>query len=92
MTVTEKGRRGDIEARTRSDADRWSKAKPASFWRSLALVGSVGWPIAGGAVAGAFLGRALDRAFDTGIHLTLIGLVLATAAGTFAALRSLRKP
>ena len=51
-----------------------------TFWRSLALVGSVGWPIAVAAVGGAWVGRMLDNAAGGGIRFTVSLLVVGAAA------------
>lgn len=91
MTEHKIGSRGDLKQRTRADAERFEKRKPPSFWHSLALIGSVGWPIALGSVGGALLGRALDRHFQTGIRFTLILLTLGTALSSFAALRAVKR-
>jgi predicted F0F1-ATPase subunit len=85
------GSRGDLRGRTRQDADRYEKREPLSFWRSLALIGSVGWPIALGAVGGALIGRFLDEHYDTGIRYTLALLTAGTALTSFFALRAVRK-
>ena len=67
-------RRSDMRRSIRRDMRRYREREPAegSFWRSLSVLGSVGWPIAMTMVAGAFLGRWLDRQWDTGVRLTLI--------------------
>ena len=85
------GSRGDLRERTRMDAARFKKRGPHRFWRSLALIGSVGWPIALGSVGGALLGRALDRHFGSGIRFTLILLTLGTALATFVAFRAVKR-
>lgn len=84
-------RRPDARSRTRRDLDRLRRREPAThFWRSMALIGSVGWPIVILATGGALLGHHLDARFGTGIRFTLILLTLGTAFGCFAAYRSLR--
>jgi predicted F0F1-ATPase subunit len=83
--------RGNARERTRRDLDRWQRREPdAGFWRSLALIGSVGWPIVLSAVSGAALGRALDRHFGMGIRCSLMLLGLGTAFGTWIAFRTLQ--
>jgi len=85
------GSRGDLAGRTRDDLRRYEGRAPSSFWRGLGLIGSVGWPIALGAVGGALLGRALDRRFQTGVRFTLILLTIGTALSTYAALRAIKR-
>jgi predicted F0F1-ATPase subunit len=76
-------RRGEADSRARRDLERLHRRDDSgSWWRSLALIGSVGWPIVTLALAGTLIGRALDRHFASGIHLTLMLLVLGTALGT----------
>jgi ATP synthase protein I len=70
-------RRPDLKARFGRDLDRYSRRETdaSSFWRSLALVGSVGWPIVLTTVGGALGGRWLDAQWHSGIRYTLILLV-----------------
>jgi predicted F0F1-ATPase subunit len=85
------GSRGDLQGRTRKDADRFEKREPPAFWHSLALIGSVGWPIALGSVGGALLGRMLDHHYETGVRYTLVLLTLGTAVSSFFALRAVMR-
>ncbi len=83
-------RRADARERTRRDLMRLRRREPGErFWRSLALVGSVGWPIVLLATGGALLGRYLDARFGSGIRFTLMLLTLGTALGCFLAYRTL---
>jgi ATP synthase protein I len=83
--------RPDVRDRTRRDVERLRRREPGGgFWRSLSLVGSVGWPIVLLAVFGALSGRWLDERFRTGIRFTLMLLTLGTAAGCLVAFRTLR--
>lgn len=84
--------RGDARERTRVDLERLRRREPGGgFWRSLALVGSVGWPIVLLATGGALLGHALDVRWGTGIRVALLMLTAGTVAGSWAAFRSLRR-
>ena len=84
-------RRGDARDRTRKDLDRLRRREAGGrFWRSLALIGSVGWPIVLLATGGAILGGYLDGRFATGVRFTLMLLTLGTVAGSFIAYRTLR--
>jgi len=81
----------DTRERTRRDLERLRRREPAGkFWRSLALVGSVGWPIVLLAIGGAMGGRFLDRRFASGVRFTLMLLTVGTVAGTLIAFRTLR--
>jgi Putative F0F1-ATPase subunit Ca2+/Mg2+ transporter len=84
-------RRGDARERTRRDLARLGRRDSGTrFWRSLALVGSVGWPIVLLATGGALGGQALDRRLGTGVRLTLMLLTLGTAIGVLLAFRAVR--
>ncbi len=84
-------RRPDTRDRTRRDIDRWRRREPEGrFWRSLALIGSVGWPIVLFATGGALFGSYLDGRLGTGIRLTLMLVTIGTALGCFIAYRTLR--
>ena len=84
-------RRADARERTRKDLARLARRDPSGrFWRSLALIGSVGWPIVVLATGGALLGRYLDARFDTRVRFTLMLLTLGTTFGSYAAYRTLR--
>ena len=84
-------RRPDARERTRRDIDRFRKRdRGGRFWHSLALVGSVGWPIVLLATGGALLGRYCDERFATGVRFTLMLLTMGATLGSFIAYRSLR--
>ena len=84
-------RRADPRDRTRRDLERLRRREAGGrFWRSLGLLGSVGWPIALLATGGALLGRFLDTRWGTGIRFTLMLLTVGTALGTLIAFRTLR--
>jgi ATP synthase protein I len=83
--------REDARERARRDVERRRRREPAErFWHSVALVGSVGWPIVLLATGGALLGRYVDGRWDTGVRFTLMLLSLGTGLGTWMALRSVR--
>jgi predicted F0F1-ATPase subunit len=83
-------READARERTRRDVERLRRRKSGeSFWRSFALIGSVGWPIVLLAVGGAMLGRLLDAHWGTGVHCTLVLLTVGAALGSALAYRTL---
>jgi ATP synthase protein I len=85
-------RRDDARGRTRQDVERRrGRAPEGGFWRSLALIGSVGWPIVLFATGGALLGRYLDARLATGVHLTLMLLTAGTLLGSWIAFHTLRR-
>ena len=85
-------RRSDARERTRRDIERLRRRDPSGgFWRSIALIGSVGWPIVLLSTGGALLGRYLDTRWGTNVRLTLMLLSLGTTAGCLIAYRSLHE-
>lgn len=76
-------RRPDLRAALQRDLQRYGRREPGSrsFWQSLSVLGSVGWPIVMTTVGGALLGRWLDTRWNTGIRLTLMLLVGGAVAG-----------
>ena len=65
------------------DLKRYDQRKSASrsFWRSLGVLGSVGWPIVLMTLGGGWLGRWLDRYWGTGVRLTMILLFVGAVLG-----------
>ena len=53
--------------RRKERADKWQREGERPLGRNLALVGTLGWLVVVPTLLGAFAGRALDRAFGTGI-------------------------
>ena len=84
-------RRPDPRERARRDIVRLRRREAgARFWRSLALIGSVGWPIVLLSTGGAILGRYLDERLGGGVRFTLMLLALGTTIGTWIAFRTVR--
>lgn len=73
-------RRRDLRQTLNRDMRRVRSRQSAhrSFWRSLNVLGSVGWPVVLLMVGGAWVGHWLDQQWGTGVRLTLM-LVLAGA-------------
>ena len=83
--------RDDARQRAERDLARLRRRAPEGrFWHSVALIGSVGWPIVLLATGGALLGRWMDARFGTGIRLTLILLSMGTCLGAWLAFRAVR--
>lgn len=93
MSSTKRGpHRGDLRQALRRDLERHARhdAGHREFWRSLGMIGAVGWPIALCAAGGAWLGHHLDRRLGTGLQFTLGLLTLGLVAGAWTAWRMLR--
>jgi ATP synthase protein I len=72
------------------DAKRVEGTRSDGFLRALALVGSVGWPIALLTAGGAIVGRLLDQRYGSGVTVTLALLFLGAVTGFILAMRSVR--
>jgi len=76
-------RRPDLRASLQRDLDRYEKRDPRgrSFWQSLSVLGSIGWPLVITIVGGTLAGRWLDLRWQAGIRFTLLLLVIGAVAG-----------
>ncbi len=84
-------RRGDVREALRRDLERRGhRGDSRELWRALALLGSVGWPIALLAAGGAWWGHRLDARWRTGLQFTLLFLLLGLGLGCVMAWRLLR--
>jgi ATP synthase protein I len=85
--------RPDARRSLERDVDRLKRREPsaASFWRSLSVLGTVGWSIAIPAVAGAWLGHRLDLRWESGVRFTLMLLVAGVMLGSIIAWRVVRE-
>ncbi|NOJ77208.1 AtpZ/AtpI family protein [Myxococcus xanthus] len=87
----ESARREEARKQARKDLSRYQRRTPGGdFWRALALIGSVGWPIVILSTGGALLGRQLDAWLGTGVKLTLLLLLVGTVVGCLMAFRAVR--
>ncbi len=86
------GGRPDARRSLERDVDRYARREPTgrTFWRSLSVLGTVGWSIALPAAAGAWLGHHLDLRFDTGVRFTLMLLTAGVMVGSAVAWRVVR--
>lgn len=88
----DKARRPDIRRRCQKEIERFHARESGhgAFWRSLAVLGGIGWPIVLFTVGGALVGHILDRAWDAGIRMTLMLLFLGVLLGSAAAWQIVR--
>ena len=82
--------RPDPRAAVRRDSSRLARREKThrSFWKSLNVLGMVGWPIALGSVGGSLLGRFLDTRYGTGVKFTLMLMTAGVSIGCFTAWRA----
>lgn len=87
MSLEKKATRTDPRDAVRRDSSRLERREKGhrSFWRSLNVLGMVGWPIAFGSVGGTLLGRYLDTRFDSDARYTLSLMLTGVMIGCFAA-------
>jgi ATP synthase protein I len=85
--------RPDARRSLERDVGRLGRREPSaeSFWRSLSVLGTVGWAIALPAVAGAWLGHRLDLRLESGVRFTLMLLVAGVIVGSIVAWRVVRE-
>lgn len=90
---TRRGSRPDPRRSLERDVGRLGRreSSAASFWRSMSVLGTVGWSIALPAVAGAWLGHRLDLRFESGVRFTLMLLVAGVMLGSVVAWRIVRE-
>ena len=76
-------RRRDPRASLTRDLNRLARREPgdASFWRSLSVIGAVGWPIVIATVSGALVGRWLHAHWNTGFGLTALLVAAGAVVG-----------
>jgi ATP synthase protein I len=85
-------RRPDPRRSLDRDVDRYGHRARADrvFWRSLSVLGTVGWSIALPAALGAWLGHRLDARLDMGVRFTLMLLTAGVMLGSAVAWRVIR--
>ncbi|KAA5546243.1 hypothetical protein FYK55_04980 [Roseiconus nitratireducens] len=83
-------KRPDPRRAVKRDGERLARREKSNrhFWRSLSVIGMVGWPIAIGSAGGAWIGRVLDQRYDSGIHFTLMIMSVGLLLGCLAAWRT----
>ena len=86
-------KRPDARRSLERDVGRLKRREPSgsSFWRSLSVLGTVGWSIALPAVAGVWLGHWLDLRWASGVRFTLMLLVAGVMLGSIIAWRVVRE-
>jgi ATP synthase protein I len=82
-------RRPDLRRSIQRDFRRRAHREPGhrSFWRSLSVLGTVGWPIVLLAAGGAAAGHWLDVQWEAGVRWALVLLTCGTILGCWIAWR-----
>ncbi|HTR61405.1 MAG TPA: AtpZ/AtpI family protein [Candidatus Binataceae bacterium] len=68
-------------ARAQSQTEHWLRTGEWPLGRALAMMGRFGWTIVAPMLLGAFVGRWLDRMFNSGVFWSAALLFLGAAAG-----------
>ncbi len=79
--------RGELEdaiERARRRREHWLRTGEWPLRRALAMMSRFGWTIVGPILLGAFVGRWLDRTFDTGVFWSAALVFAGAAAGFWA--------
>ncbi|HVP30272.1 MAG TPA: AtpZ/AtpI family protein [Myxococcota bacterium] len=84
--------RPDARRALERDVGRYARREPsgATFWRSLSVLGTIGWSIALPAALGAWVGHRLDVRLGTGVRFTLMLLTAGVFVGSAVAWRVVR--
>ena len=86
------GRGLDRAVRTRREREeRWQREGERSMGRNLAMIGALGWLIVTPTLIGIFVGRWLDRSFESGIFWTLSLLFLGLVIGATLAWKRMNR-
>jgi ATP synthase protein I len=90
---TSRDARPDARRSLERDVGRLARRErsAAIFWRSLSVLGTVGWSIALPAALGAWLGHRIDLREGSGVRFTLMLLVAGVMLGSAIAWRLVRE-
>lgn len=91
MSERQREKLAELRARTERELARYGRRTGVKLWHSLALIGSVGWPIVLLALSGAWFGRYCDAQLSSGIRCSVLFLVIGAGFGTYLGFRALRK-
>ena len=69
--------------RTKRRRDYWERTGEMPLGRALAMMGRFGWTIVGPGLLGVFVGRWLDRRFDSGVFWSATLVFLGITAGFY---------
>ena len=86
------GARSEPQQSLERDVVRYERRERSgkTFWRSLSVLGTVGWSIALPAACGAWLGHRVDLRYGSGVRVTLMLLFAGVFLGSAIAARVLR--
>ena len=70
---------------------RWQREGERSLWQNLSMIGAFGWLIVTPVLLGIFLGRWLDKIFNSGITFTAALIFLGALFGSWLAWQRIEK-
>jgi ATP synthase protein I len=76
--------------RTKQRREYWERTGEWPLGRALGMMGRFGWTIVGPPLLGAFVGRWLDRTFQSGVFWSATLVFLGVAAGFYMVWKGLR--
>jgi ATP synthase protein I len=74
----------------RKRREYWERTGELPLGRALAMMGRFGWTLVGPALLGVFIGRWLDRTFQSGVFWSATLVFLGTAAGFYLVWKGIR--
>lgn len=77
--------------RRRERQEEWDRTGERSVAKNLAMIGALGWIIVVPTLGGIFIGRWLDRTFESGIFWTLALLMVGLTLGSALAWRRMHQ-
>jgi ATP synthase protein I len=76
--------------RVRKRREYWARMGELPLGRALGMMGRFGWTMVGPPLLGAFVGRWLDHAFQSGVFWSATLVFLGVAAGFYLVWRGMR--
>jgi ATP synthase protein I len=72
-------------------SERWKEEGERTIWQNISMIGALGWLIVTPILLGIFIGRWLDRTFETGIFFSGTFIFLGVAFGAYLAWQRVHK-
>jgi ATP synthase protein I len=72
-------------------SERWKEAGERTIWQNISMIGALGWLIVTPILIGIFVGRWLDRSFETGIMFSGAFIFLGVVFGGYLAWQRIHK-
>lgn len=72
-------------------SERWKEEGERTIWQNISMIGALGWLIVTPILLGIFIGRWLDRTFETGIFFSGAFIFLGVVFGAYLAWHRVHK-